>query len=160
MISSITFRQAKRADLAEILNFPLNKTELFYFFPSAVYPLTLEQLYKQLNERHDSTIMLQEKQIVGFANFYNVENRNIAFIGNVIIKPEKRKQGFGKQLIQNMISTCFKQLNLAEVHLSCYNSNTKALLFYKQLGFKPYAIEAKQDFNNQPLALIHLKITK
>ena len=96
--------------------------------------------------------------IVGFANFYNVENRNIAFIGNVIIKPEKRRQGLGKKLMLLMINDGFKQLNLKEVHLSCYNNNTSALLFYKNLGFKPYATETRQDFNNQPAALIHLKI--
>lgn len=165
MTSVLTFRPAIKADLAEILHFPLDKTELFYFFPSATYPLTLEQLETQLSVRHDSTVMLensllQKNEIIGFANFYNVENRNIAFIGNVIIKPEKRGQGLGKKLVQTMIASGFKQLNLKEVHLSCYNQNTPALLFYMHLGFKPYAIETRQDLNNQPAALIHLRVKK
>ena len=158
MTSIFTFRPAHKSDLIKILGFTLDEKELFYFFPSASYPLTLGQLENQINERHDSTIMLEKKMIVGFANFYNVENRNIAFIGNVIIKPEKRRQGLGKKLMLLMINDGFKQLNLKEVHLSCYNNNTSALLFYKNLGFKPYAIETRQDFNNQPAALIHLKI--
>ena len=166
MTSTITFRSATKADLAELVNFPQSRTELFYFFPSATYPLTPEQLEKQLNKRHESTVMLeksslQEKEIIGFANFYNVKNRNIAFIGNIIIKPEKRGQGLGRKLVQTMIITGFKRLNLKEVHVSCYKQNTPALLFYKQLGFKPYATEIRQDLHNQETTdLIHLKVKK
>ncbi len=165
MFSPVSFRQATRADLEEILHFPLNETELFYFFPSAHYPLNIKQLDKQLSNRHESTVMIEhtpqgKKSIIGFANFYNVENRNIAFIGNVIIKPEKRRQGFGKKLIKTMLNFGFEKLKLQEVHLSCYNANTKALLFYKNLGFESYAIETRKDLHKQPTALVHLKIKK
>lgn len=152
------FRRAKKSDLKEILTFARDQRELFYFFPSASYPLTTEQLEQQLNERHESTVMLEHGKLVGFANFYNVQNRNIAFIGNVIIKPEKRGQGLGSKLLQAMITTGFSQLQLKEVHLSCYNNNTAALLFYTKLGFAPYAIERRYDPDNKPVALIHLKI--
>ena len=165
MISTISFRAAEKADLSELLNFPLTQQELFYFFPSASFPLTLKQLEKQLSERHDSTVMIEldsshKKIMIGFANFYNVENRNIAFIGNVIIKPEKRGQGFGKKLVQTMIHSGFEQLNLNEVHLSCYKDNTAALLFYKNLGFRAYATEVRKNFNDQAIELIHLRIKK
>ena len=165
MSSAVTFRRTTKADLAEIVNFPQDRAELFYFFPSATYPLTLEQLEKQLSERHESMVMLEnsslkKKEIIGFANFYNVENRNIAFIGNIIIRPDKRGQGLGRKLVQTMIISGFEQFNLREVHLSCYRQNTPALLFYKQLGFKPYAIETRQDLNNQSTELIHLKVKK
>lgn len=153
-----TFRPARKSDLKEILNFAIGRKELFYFFPSASYPLTIEQLEQQLSERHESTVMLEDGQLVGFANFYNVQNRNIAFIGNVIIKPQRRGQGLGEKLLQTMITSGFSQFQLQEVHLSCYSNNTAALLFYTKLGFKPYAIESRLDSENKPAALIHLKI--
>jgi len=154
----LTFRSALKSDLAEILLFSSDKTDLFYFFPSASYPLTIEQLEKQLSTRHKSTVMLEDSQVVGFANFYNVKKHQIAFIGNVIIKPEKRRQGLAKKLLLMMIEKGFKQLQLKEIHLSCFQQNTAALLFYKQLGFKAYAEEVRRDVNNQAVNLIHLKI--
>ncbi len=157
-MGNISFRQATQADLTGIFNYPLSREELFYFFPSANHPLTLAQLEQQLNERHQSTVILEDNHVAGFANFYNVENRNIAFIGNVIIKPEKRQRGLGKKLLQMMITTGFSQLRLKEIHLSCYNNNTPALLFYNSLGFKPYAAEARTDFNNKAVVLIHLRM--
>lgn len=156
--NSLTFRSAIKSDFSEILRFPLNKTELFYFFPSATYPLTIKQLEKQLSTRHESNVMLENNQLVGFANFYNVKKHQIAFIGNLIIKPEKRRQGLGRKLVLLMIAKGFKQLQLKEIHLSCYQQNTVALSFYKQTGFKAYAEEVRRDFNNQAVRLIHLKI--
>ena len=155
-----SFRKAKASDLHELLNFNITQQELFYFYPSATYPLTLEQLEKQLDERYESTVMMDGDELVGFANFYNVENRKIAFIGNIIIKPERRREGLGKQLIQAMLVTGFNHLKLNEIHLSCYSTNTRALLFYTELGFKPYAIEKRSDHKQQKVALIHLKKLK
>ncbi|MCU7939347.1 MAG: GNAT family N-acetyltransferase [gamma proteobacterium symbiont of Bathyaustriella thionipta] len=157
---SLTFRSVVKSDLSEILRFPLNEIELFYFSPSVHFPLTIEQLETQLSTRHESTVMLENNQVVGFANFYNVKNYQIAFIGNVIIKPEKRRQGLGKKLILMMIARGFKELQLKEIHLSCFQENTVALLFYKQLGFKTYAEETRLNAENQAMSLLHLKIKK
>ncbi len=158
--NSLTFRSALKSDFAEILLFPANKNELFYFSPSASYPLTLEQLEKQLSTRHESTVMLDNNQVVGFANFYNVKKHRIAFIGNLIIKPEKRRQGLARRLLLMMMEKGFNQLQLKEIHLSCFQQNTAAQLLYKQLGFKAYAEETRHNSDNQAVSLLHLKIKK
>lgn len=156
--SGISFHPATSADLPELLTFPRSQEELFYFFPSASYPLTLQQLQKQLSKHHQSTIMLKDNKVIGFANFYNVKNRNIAFIGNVIIKLEERQKGYGEQLLRHMIKLGFDELKLKELHLSCFNQNTKALLFYHQLGFKPYAWEVRQDYKQSDVIMLHLRL--
>jgi RimJ/RimL family protein N-acetyltransferase len=156
--SCISFRPAAQEDLSELLAFPQSQEELFYFFPSATHPLTLNQLQKQLSKRHQSTIMLKDNKVIGFANFYNVKNRNIAFIGNVIVKAEERRKGYAKQLLLHMIKLGFNELKLKEIHISCFNQNTKALLFYHQLGFKPYAWEIRKDYNQAEVIMLHLRL--
>ena len=160
------FRPTQSSDLKYIVDFNLSRTELFYFSPSTHYPLTLEQLEQQLCKHHESIIMLLGTEIVGFANFYKVDKHNIAFIGNLLIKPEKRKQGLGKQLLQYMIKYGFTKLHLKQVHLSCYQDNIPALSLYKSLGFKAYAHEDRPDLNTimghqdkQQTQLIHLRIS-
>ncbi len=157
---NISFRPANQNDLPELLSFPQSEEELFYFFPSATSPLTLEQLQKQLSNRHQSTAMLKNNRLIGFANFYNVENRKVAFIGNVIIHSEERRKSYGRLLIKQMLKLGFEQLQLREIHLSCFNSNTPALLFYQQLGFVPYAWEVRQDHRQHPVLMLHLKLGK
>ena len=88
------------------------------------------------------------------------KKHQIAFIGNLIIKPEKRRQGLARKLLLMMMEKGFKQLQLKEIHLSCFQQNTAALLFYKQLGFKTYAEEARRNSDNQLVSLLHLKIRK
>ena len=156
----LTYRKANHSDLPELLNFPQDQQELFYFFPSANYPLTVEQLEHQLNQHYESTVMVDDYQLVGFANFYIVENHNVAFIGNVIIRPERRREVLGKKLIEKLLTTGFREKKLNEVHLSCYKNNVSAMKFYTELGFKPYAKEQRLDQDNHPVTLIHLKRTK
>ncbi len=155
---TISFRSADHSDLPELLAFPQSEEELFYFFPSAHSPLTLKQLQKQLSERHQSTAMLKNGRLIGFANLYNVKNRKVAFIGNVIIRAEERQKGYGGLLIKQMLELGFEQLKLREIHLSCFNRNTTALLFYQQLGFTPYAWEVRKDYKQNPVLMIHLKL--
>ena len=154
------FRPTQSSDLKQILYFNLDRTELFYFSPSIHYPLTLEQLQQLLSKSHESTTMLEDKKIIGFANFYNVVKHNIGFIGNIIISPEKRRQGFGKKLIQSTLDSGFNQLQLKEIHLSCYKTNKAALELYSQLGFRVYAQEVRKDENNSTTELFHLKLKK
>lgn len=164
MNNSISFRHARKSDLPEIIRFPQNRMELFYFFPSASAPLTEEQLETQINERYESTVMLENtpgqehRQVIGFANFYNVEKHNIGFLGNIILRGDKRRQGFGKQLVLAMMHAGIKRFSLQEIHLSCYAQNRSALAFYKGLGFKAYASEQRPDPDKQPLSMIHLKL--
>lgn len=165
MNNSVTFRQALKSDLSEIIHFPQNRMELFYFFPSASPPLTEKQFEKQLDERYESTVMLEnmtdktQPQLIGFANFYNVEKHNIAFLGNIILRGDKRQQGLGKRLVLAMMQAGIKHFGLKEIHLSCYEQNHPALALYKGLGFKIYASEKRPDPDNQPATMLHLKIT-
>ncbi len=98
--------------------------------------------------------------MIGFANFYNVVKHNIGFIGNIIISPEKRRQGFEKKLIQSMLDNGFNQLQLKEIHLSCYKKNKVAIDLYSPLGFKVYAQKVRKDENNSATELFHLKLKK
>lgn len=41
--------------------------------------------------------------------------------------------------------------------VSCFNANVAGLLLHAGLGFQPYAIEARQDRDGKPVALIHLR---
>jgi len=59
-----------------------------------------------------------------------------------------------------MMEKGFNQLQLKEIHLSCFQQNTAAMLFYKQLGFKGYAEETRLNSDNQAVSLLHLKIKK
>ncbi len=153
----ITHRLVTDQDVQAICNLPQNEDELFFLFPKATFPLTPPQLQKAIEMRSDSTVVLSDDKIVGFANFYRWDMGGCCAIGNVIVAPKARAQGVALSLIEHMTHLAFSKYQAAEVTLSCFNQNVAGLLLYAKLGFKPYKIEERQDRQENRVALIHMK---
>lgn len=157
MTKILSYRAVNTNDLNKICTFPLNEEELFFMFPKARYPLTIDQLEATINSRTDSTVILFNKKIVGFANFYEVKEKQYCSIGNVIVNSEFRNHGIGTFLIQTMEQIAIKKYNAPEIHISCFNTNTNGILLYSKLGYKPYDIEKWSNPQSESMALIRLK---
>jgi ribosomal protein S18 acetylase RimI-like enzyme len=153
-------RPASEEDLAAICSFVQCEDELFYFFPKADYPLTLQQLQQAVAQRIDATVVEYAGKVVAFANFYLWEQGGRCAIGNVIVSPHARRAGVGRYLINSMAALAFAKYQAAEVTVSCFNHNTAALLLYPRLGFVPYAIEARQDKQGRNVALVHMRLLR
>ncbi|MFD1259631.1 GNAT family N-acetyltransferase [Entomomonas asaccharolytica] len=152
----LTQRPVQADDLAIICQFPQTAEELFFFYPSAEYPLTVEQLTLAIEQRTHPTVIVKDREIAGFANFYQWQAGGCCKIGNVIINPKLRGQGIAKFLIKAMIRKAREHYQANQVEVACFNDNTAALLLYKQLGFTPVDIEQRENKQGKKVALIHL----
>ncbi|MFV0469363.1 MAG: GNAT family N-acetyltransferase, partial [Dysgonomonas sp.] len=131
---------------------------LFFMFPKAdYYPLSVEQLEAVVANRSDSTVILLDNEIVGFANFYEVKENNYCSIGTVIVSSHFRNKGIGKYLVETMESIALEKYNVREIHISCFNTNTKGILLYSRLGYLPYEVEERLDKEERKVALIKMK---
>lgn len=151
MSFKLSFRSVQTSDLAKVCQLPQNKEELFFMFPKADYPLSVEQLEAVLANRSDSTVILLDKEVIGFANFYEVKENNYCSIGNVIVSSHFRNKGIGKYLVEAIESIALEKYNVREIHISCFNTNTKGILLYSRLGYLPYEVEERK------VALINMK---
>ncbi|WP_321493978.1 GNAT family N-acetyltransferase [uncultured Desulfobacter sp.] len=149
-------RSILKQDLEIICSFPQSKEELFYFFPKAVHPLTPEQLQHAIGQRSDSTVVVQDNTVVGFANFYRW-TAGTCCIGNVIVAPVARGQGVAKFLIRAMISLAEQKHFATVIQVSCFNQNTEGLLLYKALGFEPVDMEERKYIDGKRIVLIHMQ---
>ena len=150
-------RIAEKKDFEGICNLIKSEKELFLVFPSGSYPLTISQLEKLSEVRMDLSVLVEEDKIIGFANFYNYEPNKCLFIGNVIIDKDHRFKGLGKFIVSHMLNTAYEKYNLPEVRISVFNENTRALLLYTSLGFLPYEVEEKINFQGDKVAQINMK---
>lgn len=157
MTERLTYRSVEIPDLEIICKLPQNEEELFFMFPKADYPLSVEQLEAVMANRSDSTVILLDNKIVGFANFYEVKDNEYCSIGNVIVSSDFRNKGIGKYLIETMESIALKKYDIREMHISCFNMNTKGILLYSKLGYLPYEIEERLDKEESKVALIKMK---
>lgn len=157
MINDLSYRPIKMTDFEEICHLPQNKGELFFMFPKADYPLSVEQLQTVVENRSDSTVILLDNEVVGFANFYEVKNDEYCSIGNVIVNSKFRNKGIGSYLIKTMESIALEKYNVREIHISCFNTNISGILLYSKLGYIPYEIEERVDKRDQKVALIKMR---
>jgi GNAT superfamily N-acetyltransferase len=157
MIQDFMNREVTSDDLSFICNFPKDEIELYFMFPKAVFPLTIDQLKSSIDCRFDSTVILYNETIIGFANFYEVFENKCCSIGNVIVNPLYRGRGVGAYLINTMGKKAVCKYKVKEIHISCFNKNVTGLLLYCKLGYVPYDIEKRLDKKTIPVALVKLK---
>lgn len=147
-----TCRPVQTEDFAVISSFPKDRNELYYLFPSAVYPLTGEQLAENASKRHHPTVVLDEQaQVVGYANMYDLEAGEHCWLGNVIIAPEARGSGAAETLIRHMFQLAKDSLGAKQLRLYCHNTNGRGLLFYKRLGMIPFDLKKMIGPDGEPL---------
>lgn len=139
-------------------SFPRNEEELFYLFPTARYPLTLAQLVQAVAKRAAPTVVEEAGQVVAFADLYRLKHGNYSNIGNVMVAPEARGRGVGRYLIEQMIAIARTTYRARRIRVSCFNHNTAGMLLYAKLGFVPYAVEERIDWQGRRTALIHLRM--
>lgn len=152
-------RQLQSSDFEAISGFAQTAEELFFIAPFARFPWATSDFAQSITERLSNTVFTEYGAVIGFANFYDFELGKEGFIGNVIVNPAFRRQGFGKQIIQYMIELAFSAHKFKEVHLSCFSANTAGLLLYRKLGFIPYGIEQRTDYKNESAALVNFRLS-
>ncbi len=151
------FRKATSDDFSAICRLIKSKEELYLVYPSGTYPFTVDQLKDLSKRRNELTVMVENKDIIAFANFYNYEPNKSAYIGNVIIAKKYRGRGFGKEIISHMLRIAKEKYNLKIVKISVFSDNISALLLYSGFGFSPYEVEERKNINGNRVAIIHLE---
>ena len=153
------FRDAADADFPLIADFPLNEEEVYYMIPSTTYPLTGEQLRLKAAERGCATVVTDGEEVVAYGNLYDIEEGEQRWIGNVIVRPSSRGTGAAAYLIQTLINRAFESHRATTIRLICHNTNTRALLFYSGLGFKPYDVQPKKRPGGSQIAAIAMSLS-
>lgn len=60
----------------------------------------------------------------------------IGYIRRVIVRPDARKRGLARQLIQHLIAYARQELHLAALDLHVWEDNLPAVRLYEMLGFQ------------------------
>lgn len=151
-------RPVQEDDFQIIAQFPLNTSELFFIYPKWNYPVAPSDILEVANQREHATVITCNNEVVGYCNLYNVEKGNHCWLGNVIIAPDYRGKGAGTYLLETMMKKAREDIGVKQLKLMCHNINTRALLFYNKIGFKPFDLQELPDKNGAKLVLIKLAI--
>lgn len=148
--TQIINRETTLADLNHILSFPQDDQETYYLF-NITESLNFETLKSFYEKRFGSTSFIRKGQVIAYANFYRYQTDHIStiYLGNVIIKPEQRGQGYSKQLIQVMEHKAKTQFKTKNLCLAVFCNNTTAYALYIKMGFEVIRIEERKGWDNK-----------
>jgi ribosomal protein S18 acetylase RimI-like enzyme len=133
---------------------------LFLVYPKGEHPFTVEQLRFLAETRKELTVAVENGEVIGFANLYDIQPRLWAFIGNVIVAKTSRGRGVGRALVAYMIRQAFALYDIKEVRISVFEQNAPALSLYRDMNFKPYSIEERTTPSGSRTELIHMSIRR
>lgn len=152
--SPLTHRPATATDLAAIVAFAQSAQELFYAYPKADWPLSIGQLAAAMAERRDSTVVMLDGRVAGFANFYQWQHGDFCALGNLMVAPWARGQGVAHYLVAVMEQLAREHYKATRMKVSCFNANSAGLLLYPKLGYQLDGIVERRDPQGTRVALI------
>jgi len=152
--SHLIHRPATVTDLADIVTFAQSAQELFFAYPKANWPLSIGQLAASMAERRDSTVVLLDGRVAGFANFYQWQHGDFCALGNVLVAPWARGQGVAHYLVAAMEQLAREHYKATRMKVSCFNANSAGLLLYPKLGYQLDGIVERRDPQGARVALV------
>lgn len=89
-------------------------------------------------------------------------NRKLLRLGWVIVDPEKRGRGYGKQMVRLALEYAFTILKADTVTIGVYENNEPACRCYLSCGFRPATIleDSFEEIDGQTVRIAELEMTK
>lgn len=102
----------------------------------------------------DYILVEEDDRIIGYAlieqrespykQYDSFKEDNYSFIYELIVLPEYRSKGYGKQLLDKA-KDWTKSRNLSSIELNVLSNNYNARAFYEKVGFEEYQIKLRKS---------------
>ena len=161
---NITFREALKDDLLQILNIEIESFEEPW--PEEIFKMMLQssKLKKSENKTHNFYVCEEENKINGYVIwekefFYEKSKDFLHSIGHILnfcVKPEERRKGYGRK----MIEFSFKKMvedKLDRCYLEVRESNSSARRLYDSIGMK-YTSKLHDYYQNEDGLVYTMKL--
>lgn len=114
--------------------------------PLIPFPIAVESLAQQLFVPGGASYFLAGPgdQVLGFGQHW-VRRPGTMHLGRIIIAPDARGQGLGRELCTQLISKGTEATGAGAVTLRVYRDNEVALSLYKSLGFVAVEPESSEE---------------
>ena len=143
----LRLRPYKREDAETIISWSKDERS-FYKWSAGImgkYPITQEEF------RFVDSLMaftaFDENGVIGFFTLRNPrEQLNELRIGFVIVDPEQRGMGKGREMLNLALTYAFEVYGAQKVSLGVFENNESAYYCYKAAGFKDIILEVPETY--------------
>jgi ribosomal protein S18 acetylase RimI-like enzyme len=128
---------ATEADINNLMSwFPTERSVDLWGGPKFRYPFTPETFHEDVHWRDMDSycIVDSSEELLAFGQFYERHGRiNLA---RLVVSPDRRRQGVGKQLVRLLMEQGRRSIPRQEYSLYVYKDNHAAKACYADLGFE------------------------
>ncbi len=168
MISLEAFSENDFAQLISVI--PDDRFLLQWAGPKYKFPLDDTQLSdtlaktkgKQPSFKVFKVSKTDGSEAIGHIQLMDIDYDNSScMLGRVLIFPECRGRGFGREMVKCAIKYAFKEMGLHEITLGVFDFNQSAIATYQGIGFVEYQFnKGARQFKNEKWNLIKMKLNK
>lgn len=120
-------------------------------FDGLIIPQPFNNRYERTLNREDTIIFLAtaNNKPAGYVMAYKQDKKaimseNIVTIMNIFVKPDFRKCGIGKLLIDKVEKWAKEQHETYYIEIDCYINNKTAMEFYSKLNYKNIRVKMRK----------------
>ncbi|MBP3927679.1 MAG: GNAT family N-acetyltransferase [Clostridium sp.] len=140
----LRIRPYKPADAESLISWLKEERMVAYWKADRfAWPVTMEQLELYLRDFEEDrnaaafTALDKQGKIVGHFSFRHIDwEENRAHMGFIIVDPESRGRGYGRQMVHQALRYAIDILGLSAVTLGVYDCNDPARRCYESEGFQ------------------------
>jgi RimJ/RimL family protein N-acetyltransferase len=169
---NIELHPFSRNDFKELISWVRTPDELFLWSATTfTFPLDEDQLERHFQEAQSSKLRLmytavdsQTQEHIGHIELTRIDQANRkASIAYVLVDPTKRGHGYGKEMMESILTECFLQIKMSTVDLFVFESNMVAITLYQKMGFETVGLikdRIQRDGKFVPLYLMEINYEK
>lgn len=152
-------------DFAQLIAWVDTEEQLMQFAgPLLHFPLRTAQLEIYIKEKKRyafKVVDLFTYNSIGHGEIY-LSSNNVASLCRILIgDPALRGKGYGYQVVQQLLSISFSQLNVQKVMLNVFDWNTGAIRCYEKAGFSIDETNTQQrDVNGKKWTALNMTLSK
>jgi len=101
--------------------------------------------WKAMLKRRYNFVCVKRREVVGFISCIRKvgQEKYIAYIGPVVVKPGKRGEGIGAELMEHLLEKLKYTSRFKRIELEVNSDNTRAINFFKKYDFEIEAVLKK-----------------
>ncbi|MFM2485934.1 GNAT family N-acetyltransferase [Celerinatantimonas yamalensis] len=142
--------------LTQLLSWPNDANELQLFAgPNLHWPLDIHQLV-QSEQGGYARMLIEAKQLIGYCQLRPCRLQSVRLC-RVIVHPDFRGQGIGRQLIAHAIQFSRDELGVRRIELGVYQHNLAAFNRYCYFGFKTYQQRRVKSLRGQDWVILDMQ---
>jgi len=135
--SGLTVRPARPRDAEAVADLLHTAPDLAQVSPDETFPLTPETVRHWIEKRRAGYVLERRGKVMGYAELVDdAREPDRVWIGHMMVAPSQRGLGLGRKLVQALLEVAERDRDAAEIAISAFEDNVRALRCYRGCGFR------------------------